>query len=222
MKRLALLLALCATGVEANDDFPSLPPIDFALRLSHHRIDLDYAGTTIDTKADRAAFHWQERYGDDFQLGLIAGVTSLSQSNNLVTAGQELKGYHIGVSFDVTFVRTNRFDGFVNGDWLYQRVDHEDAQQQRVVLVTREPNLRAGVGFLVAPSVRFYAGARYGDVSGEQRLSGPVNETRRIQTNDEAGGFGGIELRLSDDGYIRLDAETGSDRRVSLSLGRRY
>lgn len=215
--------ALFGAAVAADEHEPLFPdrPLDFSLRLSQHTLDLDYGGSRIDTSLDRAALLWRERYGTRLQLGLIIGYTSLTQTNNAATAGRELNGYHGGFSLDWELLRLGQSDIFVSADWIYQKVDYEYGGQ-KVVIVTREPNAQIGAGFRPVDNVRAYAGVRYGDIDGEQRQSGTVNETRKIKSAREAGGFAGAEFLLRDGGYIRLDAESAADRSVAISFGKRY
>lgn len=222
MKRVLLLATLLtATAAWADDDVYDYVerPLDFALRFSHHDFTLDYApATRVDTSADRASILWRERYGERLQLGLIGGYSLLSQTNNPATAGQNLDGYHAGVSLDIDLVRAAHFDMFFNSAWVYQKVDHADGSQ-RVTITTREPAARLGAGVTLGV-VRAYAGARYGRIDGEQRLSGTVNETRDIRETQRHGAFGGIELRLEDNGYIGVSGESGVDRSVGIYFGR--
>ncbi|MFL6648038.1 MAG: hypothetical protein ACJ8KO_08750 [Sulfurifustaceae bacterium] len=221
MKRVLPVAALLiATAASADDEIYSFVegPLDFALSFSHHELPLDYGPAHVDTSVDRASILWRERYGERLQLGLIGGYSLLSQTNNPATAGLDLDGYHAGVSLDLDLVRSSHFDMFFNAVWLYQKVDHADASQ-RVTIITREPDARVGAGVTVA-GVRAYAGARYGRIDGEQRQSGTVNDTRAIHETRRSGAFGGLELRLDENGYVGVIGESGVDRRVGIYFGR--
>lgn len=223
MKRLALILALLAAPVGADDRMHpySDRPLDFALTLSNRSYDLNYGDSKVDTSVDRITASWRERYGEHLQLGLFGGPAYLTQTNNSATSGRQLNGYHAGISLDLDLMRTQWVDAFFSAVWLYQKVDHDDGAQQ-VVIATREPSARLGAGVSIAPNVRAYGGVRYGSIRGEQRVSGTLNETRTVRESEQAGGFVGLELTLDRDGYVGLAGESGIDRGVRISFGRRF
>lgn len=223
MKRLVLLVALVSTVVDADDRAHPYAdrPLNFSLTLSTRSYDLDYGGSTIDTSVDRVTASWRERYGERLQLGFFGGPAYLTQTNNTATSGHELNGYHAGLSLDIDLWRARSMDAFFSAVWLYQKVDH-DASGQRVTIATSEPGVRLGTGVSVVPNLRFHGGFRYGGIRGEQRLSGTMNETRTVRESRQGGGFAGIELTLDRDGYVGLDAHSGTDRGVGISFGRYF
>lgn len=227
MKHLLLwvagVLAIWSVAAIADDARPyGLDrPLDFGLRFSHHALDLDYGGSKIDTSVDRIAVYWRERYGERLQLGLFGGYAFLSQSNNPATAGRKPDGYHAGFSLDVDLLRSEPVDSFFSAVWLYQKVDDDNGAQQTEI-ATREPGARLGLGVSLGGGVRAYGGARYGRIDGEQRLSGALNETRKIGETRNTGGFVGLELKLEQDGYVGLAAESGTDRSVAIYFGKRF
>src|SRR5262245_61869490 len=103
-------LSCISTAATAADDYSMFdPPIDFLLQFANQKFDLDYGGgTLVDSKMKRVGIAWRERYFDRVQLGAIAGISELTQTNNPATAGQKLDGYHYGVTVDVDLYRNAR------------------------------------------------------------------------------------------------------------------
>lgn len=223
MRRLVLMVALFAAPVGADDRMHpySDRPLDFALTLSTGSFDLDYGDAKVDTSVDRITASWRERFGEHLQLGFFGGPAYLTQTNNILTAGRQLNGYHAGISLDIDLVRTSWVDSFFSAVWLYQQVDDDDGMR-RVVIATREPSARLGAGVSIAPDVRAYGGVRYGSIRGEQRVSGTLSETRTVRESQQAGGFVGLELTVDRDGYVGLAGESGIDRTVKIYFGRRF
>lgn len=225
MKKHGALLPFLLIAVTAGAEERFYPytdrPLDFSVRFSQHDLDLDYGSARIDTSVDRIGIGWRERYGDRLQLGLIAGWTDLTQTNNPVSAGRELEGYHAGVSLDFDLLRFERVTVFVQGAFLYQRVD-DDTSTQRIVIAWREPSAQLGAAANLGGGLSVYGGVRYGRIDGEQRSSGTLNETREIEESERGGAVAGLELRVEGDGYIGFSAASGTDQTFALYFGRRF
>jgi len=224
VKHAVLACALASAAAAAADGWGLYPirPVDFSLGFSRHTLDLRAGGARFDTTVERIGITWRERYGARLQLGFTGGYSALTQTNNPVTAGRELDGYHAGVLLDFDVLRSERAALFFNAAWLYQHVDDDDGTQ-RIVLSWSEPSARFGAGALLGGGLWVYGGVRHGIIDGRQRLSGAVNETQPIEQTDRTGGFAGLELVLDrEGGYAGLTAESGPDRSVGVYFGRRF
>jgi len=213
-------LFLLTTAAAADTSLYTDRPLDFSLQLSHHTLDLDYGGTLVDTTVDRIGIVWRERFSDRLQLGLVGGSSYLTQSNNPPLAGRELSGYHAGLVLDFDLLTLKRGSLSLHGSWLYQKMDDDGTQQ--AVISWREPSVGLRAAVAVGGGLSLYGGARYGYIDGTQRLTGPINETRKIEQKDRTGGFVGIALELEGNGYIGAMTATGIDRQTSLYFGRRF
>ena len=218
---LVLPLLLGVKAVAADSGPYTERPVDFALSLSHHRLDLDYGGTAIDTAVDRIGIVWRERFSERLLLGLAGGYSFLTQSNNPPLAGRELSGYHAGFLLDLDLFTYRRGSVSLHGAWLYQKMDDDNGTQQ-VAISWREPSVVLRASLKVGDALVAYGGARYGTVDGNQRLSGTINETREISQTNRGGGFIGLQLNLEDNGYIGATAATGFDRYTGIYFGRRF
>lgn len=220
-RTLALWLLLGATAAAADGGRYADRPPDFSLTLSHHRLDLDYGGPRIDTSVDRIGIAWRERFGERLQLGLAGGYSFLTQSNNPPLAGRELSGYHAGLLLDLDLITYERGGVSLHGAWFYQKMDDDDGIQQ-IVISWREPSVSLRATARIGDALVVYGGPRYGVIDGTQRLTGTVNETRKITQTDRVGGLVGVKLNLEDNGYIGAMAATGPDRYTGVYFGRRF
>jgi hypothetical protein len=196
-------------------------PLDFALHLSNADIPIDDGTSVAATEVQRIGITWRERYGQHLQLGFLGGASYLTQRNNAATAGLELDGYHAGLSLDIDLYDDARANLQLSATYLYQRVD-SDRPNQRVVIAWREPSARFTAGVALGGRLWASAGVRYGGIDGEQRLSGTVNQTRDVERRATTGSVAELELKLDDNGYVRLTAMSGMERSVALHFGRRY
>ena len=74
----------------------------------------------------------------------------------------------------------------------------------------------------VATRADVYGGIRYDAIDGEERLHGATRSTRDIERDADTAGIFGVELRLDENGYVRLEGYDSATRSVALSFGRRY
>lgn len=215
-------LALLATGVVGADDAYPLTdrPYDFSLYLSRAETDFDYAGQAVPTRISRIGIHWRERYAP-FWIGLMGGYSYVTQTQHAPTAGLELGGYHAGVSVETELYQTPTLGLSFDAGWLYERVD-EHSNGDEIELAWRIPWARLLATWHVAPRVDVYGGIRYDAIDGEERLHGATRSTRDIERDADTAGIFGLELRLDENGYVRLEGYDSATRSVTLSFGRRY
>lgn len=216
-----LSLFLAATAAVADSGLYADRPPDFSLSVSHHRLDLNYGGTPVDTTVDRVGIAWRERFGERLQLGLAGGYSFLTQPNTPPLAGRELSGYHAGFLLDLDLLTYVRGGLSLHGAWLYQKMDDDNGTQQ-IVVSWREPSATLRASARIGDALVVFGGVRYGVIDGTQRLTGTLNETREISQTDRSGGFAGVQLNLEDNGYIGVTTATGIDRYTSIYFGRRF
>lgn len=214
-------LALLTTGVVGADEHSlTNRPLDFSLYFSQAETDFDYAGQAVPTRVSRIGVHWRERYAP-LWIGLLGGYSYVTQTQNAPTAGLELGGYHAGVSVEAALYQTPALGLTFDAGWLYERVD-EQTNGDEVELAWRIPWARLLAHWRVAPRADVYAGLRYDAIDGEERQRGAARSTRDIERDADTAGIVGLELRLDDNGYVRLEGYDGATRSVALYFGRRY
>jgi hypothetical protein len=219
MKRLApvILLSLVGSAAATAEEVP----IEFALHLSTHKTELDYNGSPTDTKTRRIGVGWQERHWERLQIGVIAGFSRVTQTNNAATAGMDLDGWHLGFNVNVDLYRTPRFYAYAAATYVYQDVEGADGSD-KVGLSWDEPSARVGAAFAVGNNVWLHTALRHGKIEAEQQRTGSVNETLRVTRSTKTGGRIGLQLQLDDRDFIEIFAESGFNRGVVVYLGHRY
>jgi len=217
---LAAGLALAASGAAADEPRLTDRPLDFSLYLNRARTDLDYPGDRVPTRIDRIGIHWREQY-QPLWLGLMGGWSYVTQTRHPATAGLELGGYHVGITFGLELYAAQPLRVAFEGGYLYERVD-EATDADDIVLAWHIPWAQLLTEWRPVPAWEFYGGVRYDYVEGTQRLRGAVNSTTDIEHRAETAGIVGVKLRLNGDGYVALEGNDGATRSVALHFGRRY
>lgn len=217
------LACLCAAPAFAEDARPYglERPTDFTLAFTQHDFDLARGSDRIDTTLKRIGVHWRERYGKHVRLGLLGGYSYLTQTGEPLTAGEQLDGYHAGVSIDFDAPLSSSFSFFAGASYLYERTDDANDLQD-VTLSWNVYYAETGIAVAVPGAARFYAGFNYGDLDGDQRARGAVTETRDLSVDDRSGAMGGIEVTLDGDGYAGLVARSGLYGGAGIYFGRRF
>lgn len=227
MRRLAALLLIFTLPAPAEAAGPLVPmdnsgsTLDFSLRFSRTKIPLDYAGRTQDSTNSWLGVSVREQVNPRVTLGMYGGYAWLSQTNNPMTAGIELDGYHAGFSLHAVLLPGQRASLYGALDYNYQKMDHEDDTQE-VVIDWTQSQAQLGATLTPSPRWRFYAGGSYGKIDGEERARGAVNHTLDFERGARAGGFIGLDLNVEVDGYVGVELRSGLTRGGEIYFKRRF
>jgi hypothetical protein len=204
--------------VPANNDSSTL---DFSLRFARTKMPLDYAGRTQDSTNSCLGVSLREQVSKRVTLGMYGGYAWLTQTNNPVTAGIELDGYHAGFSLHAILLPGQRASLYGALDYSYQKMDHE-GDTQKVVIDWTQSQAQIGVMLALAERWRLYGGGSYGKIDGEERASGSVDHTLSFERGAQSGGFLGLDLNVETDGYIGIEARSGLMRGGEIYFKRRF
>jgi hypothetical protein len=195
--------------------------LDFSVRFARHKIPLEYGNRTQDSSSRWLGISLREKAGERITLGMFGGYAFLTQTNNPVTAGIELEGYHAGFSLHGLLIEGQRLSLYSSVEYIYQKVDHKN-DLQTVVIDWALPRAEIGVMAKLARHWRFYGGGTYGKIDGEERASGSINQTLSFERGAMSGGFIGLDLNVETDGYIGIEARLGLVRGGEIYFKRRF
>jgi hypothetical protein len=227
MSRLTAVLLIFILPALAEAAGPLVPTdnsgstLDFSLRFTRAEIPLEYAGRTQDSTNSWLGVSVREQVSPRVTLGMYGGYAWLSQTNNPVTAGIELDGYHAGFSLHAVLLPGQRASLYGALDYSYQRMDHE-GDTQEVVINWTQSQAQLGVMLALSQKWRLYGGGSYGKIDGEERASGSVNHTLAFERGAQSGGFLGLDLNVETDGYIGVELRSGLMRGGEIYFKRRF
>jgi hypothetical protein len=227
MRRLTAMLLIFILPALAEAAGPLVPEddnnstLDFSLRFARTKLPLDYAGRTQDSTNSWLGVSLREQVSKRVTLGMYGGYAWLTQTNNPVTAGIELDGYHAGFSLHAVLLPGQRASLYGALDYNYQKMDHEDNAQE-VVIDWTQSQAQLGVMLALSQKWRLYGGGSYGKIDGEERASGSVNHTLDFNRGAQSGGFLGLDLNVETDGYIGIEARSGLMRGIDVYFKRSF
>lgn len=227
MRRLTALLLIFILPALAEAAGPLVPAdnnsstLDFSLRFASTKMPLDYAGRTNDTTSRWFGFSLREKAGKRVTLGMYGGYAWLTQTNNPVTAGIELNGFHAGFSLHAVLLEVQRASLYGALDYGYQKVDHK-GDTQIVVIDWAQPQAQLGVMLALSRNWRLYGGGSYGKIDGEERASGSIDHTLDFKRDARSGGFLGLDLNVETDGYVGIEYRSGLMRGGEIYFKRRF
>ena len=225
MKRLAFLWLMAwpwlvqAAGPLTPEDNSQGP--DFSLRLARAKAPFDYGAQSFDTASRWLGVSLREPASEHITLGMYGGYAYVTQTNNPVTAGIELDGYHAGFSLHAVLVAGQYATLFYALNYTYQKVGHK-RDAQTVVIDWSEAQAQLGAIVTLNRKWRLYGGGSYGYIDGEERISGATNRTTNFDRPARAGGFLGLDLNVDANGYVGVEAKTGLARGAEIYFKRRY
>lgn len=227
MRRLAVMLLIFILPAPAEAAGPLVPTdnsgstLDFSLRFTRAEMPLDYAGRTQDSTNSWLGVSLREQVSKRVTLGIYGGYAWLTQTNNPVTAGIELDGYHAGISMHAVLLPGQMASLYGALDYSYQKMDHENDIQE-VVIDWTQSQAQLGVMLALSERWRLYGGGSYGKIDGEERASGSVNHTLSFERGAQSGGFLGLDLNVETDGYIGVELRSGLMRGGEIYFKRRF
>ncbi len=226
MKRLTVLSLIFILPILAEAAGPLVPQdnnsaLDFSLRFARSKVPLDYGNRTNDTTSRWLGASLREKAGNRVTLGMYGGYAYLTQTNNPVTAGVELSGYHAGFSLHGILLAGRRASLYGALEYTYQKLDNK-TDAQMVVIDWAQPQAQIGVELTLAQKWRLYGGGSYGKIDGEERASGSINHTLTFTRGAQSGGFLGLDLNVEPDGYVGIEARSGLIRSADIYFKRRF
>lgn len=195
--------------------------LDFSLRFARLKTPLDYADRRNDGTSRWIGVSLREKAGNRVTLGMYGGYAYLTQTNNPLTAGLELDGYHAGFTLHAVLLSAARATLYGAVDYRYQKMDHKD-ENQTIVISWAQPQAQLGATVSLTGRWRLYGGGNYGYIDGEERASGTVDHTLGFERGARSGGFVGLDLNVDTDGYVGVEARSGVDRGGEIYFKRRF
>ena len=213
-----VLFSLMLTPASADDQATLF---NFALELSHLKIDLNDGQQTVDTTTNYAGItSFQLREGK-LQPGISLGYTYLSTDNQAVTAGMQLEGFYIRPAIRGVVIDNPHISLTLTGSYLFQRVEDSNANQS-ATLKWYQPQLDVEALWRFTQQMTLRAGGLYGRIDADESLSGDVNQTINLKKSSALGGYVGLEFDLGDDGQIGFLVHQGLGDGATLYFQRQF
>lgn len=215
------LLLTLQNSAKAETDINNFSdyPVDFSLSFSHSNLDLEQNSTIYSINQRRISATLYDISNPSLTAGVILGSSYLSLNNDPVTAGFSLNGYHMGLAIN-TFTRSNPKLG-LHGSYLYQETEGSN-NQRSIKMNWHEWLIETLFSISVTSHWGFNLGAGMSGVDTERRVSGDINETLRMKSNNGFQGKVEFEYHPYPSGRISLMITRGIYEGTRLIFARTF
>lgn len=216
---LCLTLSLAKPALATNYHQEASPGgFDFALDISNHHLDLDYAQITHDAELERLGISVFDTQDPRLEYGFLLGSSRLSVGDDANLAGINLDGYYAGLALHSHMGRNPQ--ALLRVQYLYQEVSNLGGSQT-AIMSWHEWQAGGAINLLLGNTLLLSAGLEQKGIDARQHLRGDVSLTQPI---DKAEGFlttVGASL-LVENGRIELSVQRGITRGFRLSFARGF
>lgn len=178
-------------------------------------------GATRDVSVDALGVSVTEPYSDWLYSGLLIGFEELSIAGDPAFAGLNPNGGYLAVLLGSRLFDSEHFELNMQLGYSYHRLEDDEAGRELTgKWAVADGRLSAAVKFW---RLRFSAGAYAQSVDGDLVFSGVLPETRRFESLDDGGAFGGIDFYVDNHGgRIGLQYQTGAREGYMLTFAREF
>ena len=182
-------------------------PVNFSLSFSVTDLNLDSGNVSYSIEQSRISALLVDRVSANLNIGLIVGSNFSSFNNDAATVGFSLNGNHIGFSVNQTF--GNDLQPGLHAYYIYQQANGENTLRT-ASLTWHEWFAEATLRLRLSNHWAIIAGSGVINLKADRRVSGDINETIRMNLDNNFQGKIAIELHTAPDDQIRLTVNRGA------------
>jgi len=194
-------------------------PLNFSLSFSVTDLNLDSGNVSYSIEQSRISALLVDRVSDNLNIGLIVGSNFSSLNYDAATAGISLNGNHIGFSINQTF--GNNLQPGLHAYYIYQQANGENTLRT-ASLTWHEWFAEATLRVHLSNHWAIIAGGGVINLKADRRVSGDINETVRMNLDNNFQGKIAIELHTAPDDQIRLTVNRGAFDSSQLSFSHAF
>ena len=209
----------CPSLWALNDPPEPRTTLDFSLRLSRDRFTLKSGEANFDIRQNRIGVEVFNTENRRLQYGLLTGASYLSQDDDALSAGAELKGFHLGLALRTHIGKQPRLTA--QAYYLYQEARHEE-ENRNLTWNNYEWGTQASLEFILNRYSWLTLGALYHELDAERRVSGDVQDTENLLLREKATAYMTLEIPAAPDGRIGFSLRRGGQEGISLIFSRGF
>ena len=177
--------------------------LDFSFLIDHSTVDLKADNTVIETNVDRVGILVFDVPAHGPHFGLALGYVFGDFNNNPLYQPLDMDGWYIGVLARGLAYQSQRSMIFLEARYIYQDMSGSDDLRD-VALSWDEYLLNVTFTVALTGKLHFFAAPVYGDVDARYRERGALNQTVKMDSDNNAGFFTGVQYKLDERESVSL------------------
>ena len=206
--RLLLLVLTCACwqpalALDLDIRTSSASVLDFSFLIDHSTVDLKEDNTVIETNIDRVGILVFDVPEHGPHFGFALGYVFGDFNNNPLYQPLDMDGWYIGVLARGLAYRSQRITISLEARYIYQDMSGRDDLRD-VALSWDEYLLNVTFAVALTGNLHFFAAPVYGDVDARYRERSALNQTVKMDSDNNAGFFAGVQYKLDERESVSL------------------
>ena len=177
--------------------------LDFSFLIDHSTVDLTTDNTLIETNINRVGVLTIDVPESGPQFGLALGYAYGDFNNNPLFEPNDMDGWYIGILARGVLYDSGNMAVTMEGRYIYQDISGGD-ESKDVSLSWNEYALNVTLHMAVTGTLRLVVAPVYGGVDTTYRERGTVNQTVKMDSDNNAGLLAGLRYQLDPREFISL------------------
>ena len=177
--------------------------LDFSFLIDHSTVDLKEDNTVIETNIDRVGILVFDVPEHGPHFGFALGYVFGDFNNNPLYQPLDMDGWYIGVLARGLAYRSQRITISLGARYIYQDMSGSDDLRD-VALSWNEYLLNVTFAVALTGNLHFFAAPVYGDVDARYRERSALNQTVKMDSDNNAGFFTGVQYKLDERESVSL------------------
>ena len=226
MRLLLLLVLICACwqpalALDLDVRTSSASVLDFSFLIDHSTVDLKEDNTVIETNIDRVGILVFDVPEHGPHFGFALGYVFGDFNNNPLYQPLDMDGWYIGVLARGRAYRSQRITISLEARYIYQDMSGSDDLRD-VALSWNEYLLNVTFAVALTGNLHFFAAPVYGDVDARYRERSALNQTVKMDSDNNAGFFTGVQYNLDERESVSLQYQDHVFRGILLDFKRLF
>ena len=208
MSRISRLVQLVVLGFSlmafagsAHSDYSPMV-LDFSLEVEHNETRWAYASETLTSKSTIFGVRLEQALAPRLRGTLLGGYIDLSQPDNPLPSARVTDGYYGGIELVLLLLDLDRLRLDLAGGYRYQntRGSYNDITTD---MMWHDTYALLGLSLSLSERLGLHASGGTLQTSGEQRVSGNLNQLLTFEEEQQEYYSAGLSYWLDGTGYLR-------------------
>jgi len=191
--------------------------VDFALDISHLKMDLESDGQPRHTTLNRFGISLYDAQASNLTYGMLAGSSYLDMDDEPAIAGEPFSGYYFGLALRADLIEQPRLR--LGGYYLFQQTD-ASSDTGSANLDWYEWQLYSSLRVSLGPSLGVVMTGAFTGVDADLHIRGDTPASQNLSLKGETQGQIGLEMLFPGEGRASISLVGGNQSGIRFEFGR--